>query len=108
MDSKYEFMTFYDALWRSTWISALFGIVSFLLVHFRPYQVVPWTILLGGIATIVFALIILMYSLPKPASPTATSSSGSSSSPSSWSSASTLSTPSGTTKGGSPSSRVPD
>lgn len=58
--SKYQFLGFYDAFWRSTWISLLFGFAIFFFAYFQPYLAVPWTILIGGVVSIVFGLLILM------------------------------------------------
>lgn len=58
--NKYEFLGFYDSLWRSIWISFLFGIFFFLFSYFQPYVAVPWTIFIGGIISVIFGVLILM------------------------------------------------
>ena len=45
----------------SLWISAILGPLFFLLAHFFPYKVVPWTIFLGGLFSIVFGILNLVY-----------------------------------------------
>lgn len=58
--SKYEFLGFYDAMWRSIWISILFAVAIFLFAYFQPYIAVPWTIFIGGIVSFIFGTLILM------------------------------------------------
>jgi hypothetical protein len=58
--SKYEFLGFYDAIWRSIWISIIFAVFIFFFAYFQPYITVPWTIFAGGIISIIFGLLILM------------------------------------------------
>lgn len=52
-----------DSFWMSAWMSAVLGIISFLLIHFQPYKTVPWVILLGGISCILFSVFVLTYLL---------------------------------------------
>lgn len=73
VQEKFSFLGFYDTMWRSIWISVIFGLVSFFVVHFLPYKAVPWTIFIGGICSILFGLLILMYLSPDSALPTDTS-----------------------------------
>jgi hypothetical protein len=53
-------MGIYDAMWRSFYISAIFAIVFVLLVQFFPLKVVPWTITIGGIISLLFGLLVMM------------------------------------------------
>lgn len=58
--SKYEFLGFYDAIWRSVWISIIFAIFYYLFVYFQPYIAVPWTILIGALSSAAFGVLILL------------------------------------------------
>lgn len=53
-------MGVYDAMWRSFYISAIFAIVYVALVQFFPLKLVPWTIALGGVFSLLFGLLIMM------------------------------------------------
>jgi len=55
-------MGIYDAMWRSFWLSSVIAIIFVALVQFFPLKVVPWTILIGGLASVVFALLIMLLS----------------------------------------------
>ena len=57
---KYNVFSVIDVILMSLWISAIIGPILFLLAHFFPYKVVPWTILLGGIFSIVFGILIFV------------------------------------------------
>lgn len=58
--SKYEFLGFYDAIWRSVWISIIFAIFYYLFVYFQPYIAVPWTILIGAFFSAAFGVLIFL------------------------------------------------
>jgi LPS O-antigen subunit length determinant protein (WzzB/FepE family) len=58
--NKYEFLGFYDAMWRSIWISIIFGFSFFLFAYFQPYIAVPWVIFAGGIISTIFGILILV------------------------------------------------
>jgi hypothetical protein len=53
-------MGVYDAMWRSFYISAIFAIAYVLVVQFFPLKAVPWTIVLGGVVSLIFGLVIMM------------------------------------------------
>ena len=57
---KYHIFSVIHTILISILISAIFGPVIFLAVHFFPYKVVPWTIFLGGICSIIFGITLFM------------------------------------------------
>jgi len=59
---RYHFMGIYDALWRSFYVSSILAIIFVALVQFFPLKVVPWTILIGGIVSIMFGLSVMIIS----------------------------------------------
>jgi len=56
---KYNIFNVITQIETSAWVSALFGILFFLLAHFFPYKMVPWTIFFGGLFSIIFGLLII-------------------------------------------------
>lgn len=52
-----------DAFWQGSWISLCLGILFFILIHFQPYKVVPWTMTIGCVFSFCLAAIILSYLL---------------------------------------------
>lgn len=59
---RYGFMGIYDALWRSFLVSSILAIVFVLLVQFFPLKVVPWTILIGGVLSLIFGFSVMLIS----------------------------------------------
>jgi hypothetical protein len=59
---RYHFMGVYDAMWRSFYISSILSIVFVALLQFFAKKVVPWTILIGGVFSLIFGLLIMMFS----------------------------------------------
>lgn len=57
---KYNVFSVIYVILTSLWVSAIIGPVLFLLAHFFPYKIVPWTILLGGIFSIIFGILIFV------------------------------------------------
>jgi hypothetical protein len=47
-------------MWNSFWISALFSILYVVLIQFFPLKAVPWIILLGGVASVIFGILVLI------------------------------------------------
>jgi hypothetical protein len=59
---RYGFMGVYDALWRSFLVSSIFAIIFVLLLQFFPLKVIPWTILIGGILSLIFGFTVMLIS----------------------------------------------
>ena len=60
---KYHILSVMNVIVMSLWIAAILGPLFFLLAHFFPYKVVPWTIFLGGLFSIIFGILNLVYKL---------------------------------------------
>ena len=55
-------MGIYDALWRSFIVSAILAIIFVAMVQFFPTKVVPWTIVIGGIFSLIFGFLVMLMS----------------------------------------------
>ncbi len=55
-------MGVYDAMWRSFYISSIFAIAFVALVQFFANKVVPWTIVIGGIFSLIFGVLVMLIS----------------------------------------------
>lgn len=54
-------MGIYDALWRSFIVSAVLAIIFVALVQYFPTKVVPWTIAIGGIFSLIFGSLVMLF-----------------------------------------------
>ena len=55
-------MGVYDAMWRSFYISSVLSIIFVALLQFFAKKVVPWTIVIGGLFSLLFGLLIMLFS----------------------------------------------
>jgi hypothetical protein len=55
-------MGVYDAMWRSFYISSIISIAFVALVQFFAKKVVPWTMVIGGVFSLIFGLLIMIFS----------------------------------------------
>lgn len=62
ISKRYHFLGIYDALFRSFWVSSLIAIIFVALLQFFPLKVVPWTILIGGLFSMIFGLVVMILS----------------------------------------------
>ncbi len=56
---KYHIFSVIDSFLMSAWLSTVLGIVFFVLIHYLPLKIVPWTIFIGGIMSILFSIFVL-------------------------------------------------
>lgn len=56
---KYDIFNVISDIEMAAWMSVILGPLLFVLVHFFPYKVVPWTIFFGGLFSIIFGLLII-------------------------------------------------
>lgn len=61
LESKYTFLSFYDAIWDAMWISAVFGIVLLVLLQCMTRKIVHWIFILGALTFIALGITIYMY-----------------------------------------------
>lgn len=59
---RYHFLGIYDGMFRSFWLSSLLAFIFVVLLQIFPMKVVPWTIAIGGIFSLVFGLVIIIVS----------------------------------------------
>jgi hypothetical protein len=55
-------MGVYDAMWRSFYISSVLSIIFVVLLQFFAKKVVPWTIVIGGLFSLLFGILIMLFS----------------------------------------------
>lgn len=55
-------MGVYDAMWRSFYISSILSIVFVVFVQFFAKKVVPWTMVVGGLFSLIFGLLTMIFS----------------------------------------------
>lgn len=60
LNGKYQFLAFYDAMWNSLWLSALFGIIYIIILQLFSTKVVPWSITLGGAFFIILGILTII------------------------------------------------
>lgn len=60
LDGKYSFLTVYDSIWTSLWISIIFGIVLILAIQFFSRKVVHWMFILGSLTFIALGIVLFM------------------------------------------------
>lgn len=53
-------MGVYDAVWRSFVVSAVLAIIFVALVQFFPTKMVPWTIVIGGLFSLIFGFLVML------------------------------------------------
>lgn len=58
---KYALYNVMDTFFTCSWIAAIMAVVSFFLIQYQPYKVVPWSILLGGIFSLAFSIMVLFF-----------------------------------------------
>ncbi len=62
ISKRYHFMGVYDAMWRSFYISSILSIAFVALVQFFAKKVVPWTMVVGGLFSLIFGLLTMIFS----------------------------------------------
>lgn len=60
MTSKYYFLTIYDSIWTSLWISIVFGVILLLAIQFIPRKLVNWMFILGAATFIALGIVIFI------------------------------------------------
>lgn len=60
LEAKYYFLTIYDSIWMSLWISIVFGIALILLIQFFPRLVVHWMFILGSLTFIALGIVVVI------------------------------------------------
>ena len=58
---KYHVFAVIDSFFTCLWVSAIMGVLFFILMHFEPYKLVPWVIFIGGLLSLFFVVAIFMY-----------------------------------------------
>ena len=58
---KYNLFKVMDTFFMCAWLSAILGIILFVLIQYQPEKIVPWSIFLGGICSILFGFFVLTY-----------------------------------------------
>jgi hypothetical protein len=60
LSGKYAFLTIYDSIWTSLWISIVAGLILILAIQCFPRLVVHWTFILGSMTFIAIGVVCIM------------------------------------------------
>lgn len=58
--SKQQFLSTYDGIWNSFWLSTIFGIILLIAIQIFPKMTFRWIILLGGLIFVVGGILTII------------------------------------------------